>query len=204
MKKLPFIALHLALGMAVVGASCSAKDAETSADNNKSAETVVADTTDSIGFAPSTNIRYIDEEELLSEYNLAKDFKEASIRAMSKLEAAQQTRANDLQQLQSQIENKMRNNSYTSEAQYNADVASFQKKQQDAQSYLANLQRNTELEMQQQQAQLMDSIESYIKIYNQSKCYDAILLKSAGLYFNPALDITKDIIEGLNARYNKK
>lgn len=204
MKKLPFIALHLALGMAVVGASCSTKDAETSADNNKSAETVVADTTDSIGFAPSTNIRYIDEEELLSEYNLAKDFKEASIRAMSKLEAAQQTRANDLQQLQSQIENKMRNNSYTSEAQYNADVASFQKKQQDAQSYLANLQRNTELEMQQQQAQLMDSIESYIKIYNQSKCYDAILLKSAGLYFNPALDITKDIIECLNARYNKK
>lgn len=204
MKKLPFIALHLALGMAVVGASCSTKDAETSADNNKPAETAVADTTDSIGFAPSTNIRYIDEEELLSEYNLAKDFKEASIRAMSKLEAAQQTRANDLQQLQSQIENKMRNNIYTSEAQYNADVASFQKKQQDAQSYLANLQRNTELEMQQQQAQLMDSIESYIKIYNQTKCYDAILLKSAGLYFNPALDITKDIIEGLNARYNKK
>ena len=33
--------------------------------------------------------------------------------------------------------------------------------------------------------------------------YDAILYKNAGVFFNPALDITAEVIEGLNAAYNK-
>ena len=74
---------------------------------------------------------------------------------------------------------------------------------QDAESYLAGLSRNTENELAQQQLQLNDSIENYIKEYNKTKGYDAILFKAAGVYFNPALDITNDIISGLNARYNK-
>ena len=57
--------------------------------------------------------------------------------------------------------------------------------------------------MIQQQIQLTDSIEAFIKDYNRKKGYDAILFKAAGVYFNPALDITSEIIEGLNARYNK-
>ena len=34
--------------------------------------------------------------------------------------------------------------------------------------------------------------------------YDAIFFKNATLYINPNLDITDEIVEGLNARYNKK
>ena len=83
-------------------------------------------------------------------------------------------------------------------------MAAAQKKQADAQNYLANLQRTTEAEIAQQQVQLMDSIRNYVKIYNEDKHYDAILLKSAGLYFDESLDVTKEILEGLNARYNKK
>ena len=48
-----------------------------------------------------------------------------------------------------------------------------------------------------------DSIMSYIKEYNESHHYDAIFMKAATLYINPDLDITDEIIEGLNARYNK-
>ena len=91
-----------------------------------------------------------------------------------------------------------------SEDEYMADMAAAQKKQADAQNYLANLQRTTEAEIAQQQVQLMDSIRNYVKIYNEDKHYDAILLKSAGLYFDESLDVTKEILEGLNARYNKK
>ena len=56
--------------------------------------------------------------------------------------------------------------------------------------------------MIQQQMQLTDSIESFIKEYNAKKHYDAILYKAAGVYFNPDLDITDEVIKGLNARYN--
>ena len=154
--------------------------------------------------APTTlNIRYIDEDSLSAHYNLAKDFKEASIRAFCRLESAQQSKAKEIQAFGSQIESKMRSNGYLSEDSYNADVAKLNKMQESAQNYLGNLQRNTEMEMAQQQQQLQDSVQNYIKEYNKSKGYDAILFKAAGVYFNPALDITDEIVEGLNARYNK-
>ncbi len=205
MRKLSFIVLNLAIGTALVATSCSKNEAENPADAAPAQEqaTIEEVKSDSV-FAPTTNIRYIDEVVLFEKYNLAKDIKEAQVRTQSKLVSAQESRAKDLQQLQTQIETKLRNNSYTTEEQYNADVAQFQKKQQNAQSYLANLERNAALEVSQQQQQLMDSIASYIKIYNKDKHYDAILMKSAGFYFNPALDITDEIVENLNARYNKK
>ena len=136
--------------------------------------------------------------------NVAKDLKEAAVRAYSKLESAGKSREAELQKLGTQIQTKMNNNSYRSEDEYMADMAAAQKKQADAQNYLANLQRTTEAEIAQQQVQLMDSIRNYVKIYNEDKHYDAILLKSAGLYFDESLDVTKEILEGLNARYNKK
>ena len=97
----------------------------------------------------------------------------------------------------------MRSNGYLSEESYNADMAKYNKMQQDAAVYIDNLQRTTEQELAQQQLQLNDSVENFIKQYNKTKGYDAILFKAAGVYFNPDLDITKEIIDGLNARYNK-
>lgn len=149
------------------------------------------------------NIRYIDGDSLMTHYNLAKDFQEASMRAVSKLESARQAKAAEIQKFGAAIEQKGRSNGYLTEASYNADLQKLQKMQQDAENYLAGLSRNTENELAQQQMQLNDSIENYIKIYNSKKGYDAILFKAAGIYFNPSLDITNDIIEGLNARYNK-
>lgn len=153
--------------------------------------------------APSINIRYIDEDSVSAHYNLAKDFKEASIRAFSRLEAAQQSKAKEIQTFGSQVEQKMRSNGYLSEASYNADVQKLNRMQESAQNYLANLQRNTEAELAQQQQQLNDSLRAFLVDYNKVKGYDAILFKSAGAYYNPALDITEEVIEGLNARYNK-
>ncbi|MDE5895333.1 MAG: OmpH family outer membrane protein, partial [Muribaculum intestinale] len=86
---------------------------------------------------------------------------------------------------------------------FQSDQETFNKKQAEAQNYLASLQREAEQEMIQQQIQLTDSIEAFIKDYNRKKGYDAILYKAAGVYFNPALDITNEVIDGLNKRYNK-
>lgn len=153
--------------------------------------------------ATLTNIRYIDADTLMAHYNLAKDFQEASMRAVSALENARQSKANEIQKFAAGIEQKGRNNGYLSQESYNADMQKFQKMQQDAENYIANLSRNTENDLAQKQLQLNDSIENFIKIYNKDKGYDAILFKAAGVYFNPALDITNEIIEGLNARYTK-
>lgn len=159
---------------------------------------------DSTGAPVQTiNIRYIDEDSVSAHYNLAKDFKEASIRAFSRLEAAQQAKAKEIQSFGAQVEQKMRSNGYLSEASYNADVQKLNGMQESAQNYLANLQRTTESELAQQQQQLNDSLRAFLEDYNKTKGFDAILFKSAGAYFSKDLDITDEVIKGLNERYNK-
>lgn len=193
MKKTAF-SLVLLLGLAAV--SCSGdKASEATAKNQPSeSEKTTADL---------SNIRYIDLDSISANYNLAKDFRENSLRAVSKLDNAQQAKAAEIQRFGQQIEEKAKNNGYISQTTYEADVAKFNKMQQDAQNYLAKLQRDTEQELAIQQQQLTDSIESFVKDYNKTKGYDAILFKAAGVYFNPALDITDEVVKGLNARYNK-
>ncbi len=193
MKKIAILAKTALLSSAIILASCAGNETNNAAVTNDSTATA----------GPSLNIRFIDGDSVTAHYNLALDFKEASIRTMSKLENAQRAKTAEIQKFASQIEQKMKSNGYLSEASYNADMQALNKKQSDAQAYLATLERNAQQEMLQQQLQLNDSVASFIKDYNAEHGYDAILFKNAGVYFNPALDITQEVIEGLNSRYNR-
>ena len=149
-------ALPLAIFMSLAAASCANQNADqaaTAADSTAEAK------------APSMNIRFIDADSITTHYNLAKDFKDIAIRAISKLENAQQNKGAEIQRFAAQIEQKYRSNGYLSQASYEADINKLNKMQQDAQNYLANLQNTTDQEMAEQRQQLNDSIENYIKIY---------------------------------------
>lgn len=193
MKKIALCAKTFMLMLAVMAVSCSSgKDEAAPAAPASGAATAAA-----------INIRYIDADSIAAHYNLAKDFKEAQLRQINKIDNAQRTRGSELQKLGNQIQQKINNNGYLSQESFQSDQETFNKKQAEAQNYIASLQREAEQEMIQQQIQLTDSIEAFIKEYNKKKGYDAILYKAAGVYFNPALDITNEVIDGLNKRYNK-
>ena len=68
---------------------------------------------------------------------------------------------------------------------------------------MASLQDNIAQAAAQAQKTINDSINAFIETYNKTRGYDAILFKAATLYINPQLDITDEVVEGLNARYNK-
>lgn len=124
--------------MSLAAASCANQNADqaaTAADSTAEAK------------APSMNIRFIDADSITTHYNLAKDFKDIAIRAISKLENAQQNKGAEIQRFAAQIEQKYRSNGYLSQASYEADMNKLNKMQQDAQNYLANLQNTTDQEM---------------------------------------------------------
>ena len=100
------------------------------------------------------------------------------------------------------MKQKYQNNQYN-EATYNADMQRLQQLQQNAQNELAKLQESSANQMQQSQKQLNDSIENFLKDYSMKNHYDIILTKKAGFYMNNNLDITDDVIEGLNKRYTR-
>lgn len=200
MKKLA-IAASAAAAVAISLASCSGSD-----DNGKKAD--AADSTKTVkvigdSFEPTTNIRYYNMDSVMANYELVKTYNETNLRATRELENAMQSRQSELQRLAANIQQKLQSNGYLSEASYNADMQDLNRKQQQAESYLGNLQARAQQEALRQQQEFLDSIDNFLVYYNNDKHYDAILLYSPGQYFNPALDITADVIAGLNARYKK-
>lgn len=149
------------------------------------------------------NYRYVDLDTLLGKYNLAKDFNEELIRLQSSAEGTMKGHESKIQQLGTQMQNKMQNNGYLSEASYRADEQQLANMQQNAQQSYQKLQANIAQAMEKAQRTVNDSIQAFIKDYNKTRGYDAILYKNATLYINPDLDITSEVLEGLNARYNK-
>lgn len=195
MKKQAIFAFSLLVAAGLASVSCS-QQPQTAQSAPVVAEGQAAQ-------AASLNIRYVDGDSLMSKYNLAKDVQEFILKTHSRLDQAQQSRGAEIQRFAGQIEDKGRNNGYLSQESYNADMQRLQKMQQDAEGYLANMQRNAQKELEEQNQILNDSIEAFIKEFSRQNGFDAILLKASGLFFNPALDVTNEVVEGLNKRYNK-
>ena len=165
-------------------ASCSGNDKKQDA---KPAKTAAGKA--SAGNLP--NYRYVDLDTILKRYNLAKDFEEEMLRMQNSIQA----QANSMQK-------KMQNNQYT-EASYKQDQEKMAGMQNNAQREAASLQNNYQNAMLKSNQTIQDSINAFIQDYNKTRGYDAIFVKNATLYINPALDITDEVVEGLNARYNK-
>lgn len=187
--------------MLLIGSSaCS--DAGKSADKN--APKTTNSTAAKKDAASLPNYRYVDIDTVLSRYNLAKDYNEQMLRLQNSLQSKEKQHQNRLGSFAQNMENKYRNNGYLSEASLNQDKEQLAKMQANAER---DMSQSAESAMKQQQAaerEVMDSIQGFIDIYMKSHSYDAIFFKNATLYINPALDITDEIVEGLNARYNKK
>lgn len=175
-----------------------------SCGNGDSANTAAVEKTKTESKAAGLpNYRYVDLDTILSKYNLAKDYNEEMLRMQTNMESAYKRHQSKLQSFANTVQNKMQNNGYLSEASYKQDEQTMANMQNEAQKNMAALQSNLEQAGLQAQKTVNDSIEAFIKEYNKTRGYDAILFKAATLYINPALDITNEVVEGLNARYNK-
>lgn len=183
-----------------MAAACSDKAAEKTPGQAPEAKTekVASDS-----FEPTTNIRYYNMDSVMANYDLVKTFNEANLRTMTELQNAQNSSERELNSMANNIQQKVKSNGYLSEASYNADVNELNKKQQQAQNYLGNLQAKAQQEGMRQQQEFLDSLDNFLAEYNKTRHYDAILIFAPGEHFNPALDITGEIITGLNARYLK-
>ena len=176
--------------MVMAATSCNEKKAEAP----KTAEGAAIET---------LKIRYIDEDSIMANYNLAKDINEAMLRRQNQYDAAQKQRGSDISKFGNAMQQKYQNNQYLTEEAFNADQAKLQKMQADAESYLANLQQSIANELNQSQIQLLDSIDNFLKDYAKKKGFDMVLRKSATLFIDEKYDVTEEVIDGLNKRYNK-
>ena len=136
------------------------------------------------------NYRYVDIDTVLSKYQLAIEYSEAMLE-------------NSIKAFANSMQNKYQNNQYTSEQAFNADQTKLQQMQNNASASMEKMQRSNLEAAAAADKTVQDSIHSFIERYNAKHHYDAILMKAATLYIDPALDITEEVVEGLNAGYTK-
>lgn len=199
MKKTALAAKTLTVLLAAGLISCADNKA-----NNENTGAPAAANAANTESATAINIRYVDIDSVMSAYTLAKELNEQGRKIMLDYQRMENQKRNEIQSLGASIEQKRNSNGYLSQESFDADVNSLNRKQTEAANILGAHQEKINKQLAEFDRQLNDSIRGFIEQYNATRSYDAILYRASGLYFNPALDITDEIIAGLNARYTPK
>lgn len=148
-----------------------------------------------------TNIRWYDLDSVSNNYKLVELLNSEAEASMNSYQSFARQKSSEVAALQKKIEDKMRNNGYLTEESYNNDMRDYQNKAQNAQNAIAEREQQIAEQAAAQQKQLLDSLENFLNYYAAQNGFDIILIKTPGLHLSPELEITDDIISGLNSRY---
>ena len=194
MKKIKFILNgFMALAFGLMFAQC--------AGNNNAAPAAAA--TGAAG-ASNMKIAFVEIDSLLSKYHFCNDVNEEMLKKEENIRTTLNEKGRKLEKEAQEFQRKIENNGFVSRERAEQEQARLLKQQQELQDLQQKLTEELAAENQKNSLQLRDSINSFLKVYNQDKGYD-LILSNAGfdnlLYANPAFNITNEIVEGLNARY---
>ena len=155
--------------------------------------------------APSGEIVYIQLDSLVINYDMYNDLMSAF---QSKAQSAQEDLEKKGRKLESDgkaFENQI-NKGLLTRSSAEQQQANLLQRQEELQNEAAQKQAELQEEEYVLNNRVMDAIQTYIKEYNRTHNYSMILTSSASsvvIDADPSLDITKEIIEGLNAEYVK-
>ena len=148
-------------------------------------------------------IAYVEVDSLMTQYTFAKDY---SVTLQKKSNNARNTlnqKGNALQAAAANFQQKLNNNGFQSREQAASQQAAIERQQRDLQELQARLENELASETAKFNEALRDSLQNFLKVYNKDKKYDLILAKSGDniLIADKKLDVTQDVINGLNKRY---
>ena len=183
-----------------------------STDNSEAApaatETAVATEFTNPAVAPACQIKiaYVDYDSLLLNFDLAQEMQKELIRKEMSINNVIEKDRKALQEEAAAFETKVQNNVFATQERAQAEYEKIMKKDQDLLQRSQAMIADFEKESIAKSSEVTQSIMEYIKEYNSDAKYDFILTKMGGnmLYANEALDITNDVVKGLNAKHSVK
>ena len=146
---------------------------------------------------------FVDLDTLMANYNFAKDINTDMMRKEEDIKLKLTEKIKNLQANQADFERKYKNNVYATPERAQQEYNRIVKMEQDIAQFEQSMAVEFEKEGAEKNKALRDSINAFIKTYNAEKGYDYILTRIGDnfLYANEALDITKEVVDGLNSRY---
>lgn len=158
----------------------------------------------SVGHLP---IAYINIDSLLINYTFAKEANENLMKKQENSRLDLNTQARQLQSEMGEFQRKLENNAFLSRERAEKEQNRLLKKEQELQQMNGILTQQLVEAQQKMSEELRDTINSFLKEYNKDKKYEIILSNTASdniMITNEGYDITSEIIELLNKRYEKK
>ena len=201
MKKTTMILMALGLAFAV---SCQ---------NNKTAEQAVAAAPEAAqpvetvkaedGVAYSHEIVYIQMDVIYAKYGKAVDLSAALEKKVNNTQAVVERRGKKLENEMKTFQDKIQKGLITRSVA-EMEGQKLQQKEAEFNQYAGKKQQELQEETMVTTNQINDAIYTFIQKYNAEKGYAMILTNQGGvpvMTANPALDITEDVVAGLNAEY---
>lgn len=158
---------------------------------------------------PAGSIVYVRLDTLVNQYDMFNDMKSDLEAKVQDIQNDLQSKGRDFQSDASDFQTKI-NKGLLTRAQAEEQNRVLSNRQAD----LQNLSQQKQAEIQQQESDMynniLDNVKAYLKKYNESKKFALILTTSGAtntvLAGDESLDITNDVLDGLNNEYvkNKK
>lgn len=196
MKTTASIFTKITLGVLLAGSIAACDKGKT---NDKSTTPVI--TTD----AAKESIVYINSDTLLSKYNYAKDVNAAM---QEKGKSAQNDLGSRGQAFQREVAEYQKGANTMPADQRQTTEQRLQREQQDLQTYQQNATAQFQSEQASETGKVYDKIVDFTKNYAKEKGYKMVLTYSKAsltvLYGDKSLDVTADVLKGLNDAYAKE
>ncbi len=148
-------------------------------------------------------IVYIDLDRILSEYDMANDLRSAVETKVKNIEAEVTRKGKKLEKDIATFQEKV-NKGLMTRSVAETQGQKLQQQEIEFNNYAAQKQQEIQEEQMVMMNQLLDAIHTYVTDYNGEKQYAMILVNNGGapvLTADPALDVTEEVLTGLNERY---
>ena len=193
MKKILFtisVAAMRGLGMT----SCNNQPQKN--DTQKEAKGTIADSN------ADMKIAYVEVDTIMSQYQYWKDVMKLMQGKQANIQKTLQGKQQSLQQAAANFQQGIQSNKY-SQAQAQQIQANLQQQAQEGDALQQRLGSEYQKEVEKYNTALSDSIHHFLAEYNKDKKFSLILAKQGDniLYASNALDITDQVVAGLNKRY---
>ena len=155
--------------------------------------------------ASKGDIVYVNLDRILMEYDMANDLRSVVETKVQNIEAEVTRRGKKLENDVKEFQDKM-NKGLMTRSVAEVQQQKLIKQEQDFNNYAAQKQQEIQEEQLVMMNQLGDAIKTFIDNYNVEKQYAMIITNNGGspvVAANPALNITDDVLAGLNDEYIK-
>lgn len=163
--------------------------------------------TDTLSLTQIPRIAYVNIDTILLQYEQAVEFNSSFGAKRQKSEAEYAQKARALEKEFMEFQDKAQRGGFLSQTSMKAQQETLLQKKDELEKLEARLTNELMQEQQRLNEQLFNAIISFIHNYNKTAGYDLILTNTGSgtiLYGSPAMNITAEIVEGLNREYKEK